>query len=166
MDHWTPDQLKMMDLGGNNQLLEFFAQKRVDFANMTIEERYKTEAAEIYRKQLVAKKNGQPLPTTLTDDERKKYFQTAQSKYPPIPPAWTPASDAPRCERCYSKFHLLRWRYHCRRCGKCVCASCAPKKNTRPIIEWGYRQPVRHCLTCYVSPIVRSTTTAANSYAH
>jgi hypothetical protein len=159
MDHWTADQLAMMDIGGNERIKEFFSMKRVDISELSIEEKYKTEAAEIYRKQLTAKKAGLPIPTALTEEERTKYFQAAKSKFPPLPPTWTRDADAPRCERCYSKFHLLRWRYHCRRCGKCICSNCAPKLNTRPIIEWGYRMPVRHCLTCYCSPIVRSNNT-------
>lgn len=156
MDHWTPDQLAMMDHGGNNKLADFFKQKRVLYLEMSIDEKYKTEAAEIYRRQLAARKAGTPPPTALTDDERAKYLQAVKSKHPPLPPPWTRPADAPRCERCYSKFNLFRWRFHCRRCGKCICSECAPKINTRPIIEWGYRQPVRHCLTCYSSPLVRN----------
>ncbi len=34
---------------------------------------------------------------------------------------------------------MLR-RHHCRRCGRLSCDSCAPKDNTRPIVEVSYRR--------------------------
>ena len=157
MDHWTEDQLRMMDLGGNARLGEFFTSHGVVYEAMTIEEKYKTLPAELYRRGLAARKNGEPAPAELTEEERAKYLKSSANKFPPTAPAWTPDADAPRCERCYLKFGLFRWRHHCRRCGKCVCSDCAPRNNTRPIIEWGFRTPVRHCFNCYRSPNIRTS---------
>ena len=178
MDHWTNEQLAAMEEGGNARLGAFFQQHHVDSASMSIEDKYKTEAAELYRRQLAARKSKAPVPESLTPEERHKYLDSVRSKIPPAPPTWTRglrrlsrwycscagflrSFDAsmhvscsgsyycdsltdegePRCERCYSRFVLcFRWRHHCRRCGRCVCADCAPSNNTHPILEWGLRQ--------------------------
>ena len=70
-------------------------------------------------------------------------------------PTWGKDKDIVRCLLCNSSFSLLNRRHHCRRCGKCVCNTCAPKKNARPILEWGLREPVRHCRGCYQSPMIK-----------
>ncbi|EDQ92552.1 uncharacterized protein MONBRDRAFT_13501, partial [Monosiga brevicollis MX1] len=57
---------------------------------------------------------------------------------------WTP-DDHGKCQLCANKFTMVRRRHHCRRCGKLVCSSCAPKNNTKPIPELSMLEPVRHC---------------------
>jgi hypothetical protein len=59
------------------------------------------------------------------------------------------------CEECFVKFNVFRRRHHCRRCGRLVCDKCAPKDNTKPILEFGVLESVRHCLKCYVTPKLR-----------
>jgi hypothetical protein len=41
-------------------------------------------------------------------------------------------------------------RHHCRNCGMCCCGTCAPSTNKKPIAEYGYAKPVRHCNDCFV----------------
>ena len=48
------------------------------------------------------------------------------------------------CESCTCDFGLLRRRHHCRRCGKCVCASCSSRK-----LEVHGAGAQRACDTCY-----------------
>ncbi len=70
-------------------------------------------------------------------------------------PAWTADNADTSCLICRERFTLVNRRHHCRRCGKLVCSNCAPKENTRPIMEWGMKEPVRHCKECYRSPAVK-----------
>ena len=70
-------------------------------------------------------------------------------------PTWGPDKDILECLICKASFSFMTRRHHCRRCGKCVCNKCAPAKNCRPIIEWGFKDSVRHCKLCYMSPIVK-----------
>lgn len=67
---------------------------------------------------------------------------------------WVPDIVCNRCMICNIAFNIVRRKHHCRKCGKCVCEDCAPSKNTRPILEQGLREPVRHCKNCYRSPAV------------
>ena len=70
------------------------------------------------------------------------------------PPEWISDYDSDKCMICDLPFTLFFRRHHCRKCGKCVCSYCAPSENTRPIFQWGYNDPVRHCKLCYKSPSV------------
>lgn len=72
----------------------------------------------------------------------------------PNQPVWTADSTSDVCMVCKTPFSLFLRRHHCRRCGRLVCAACAPKDNSRPIIEWGLKEAVRHCRLCYRSPII------------
>jgi hypothetical protein len=47
LDTWTERQLKMMTLGGNKTLYEYFQQ--YDLNEESVQTRYKTKAAEFYR---------------------------------------------------------------------------------------------------------------------
>jgi hypothetical protein len=47
MDQWNEKQLKMMSLGGNKNLNEFFS--FYDLNEESVQTRYKTKAAEYYR---------------------------------------------------------------------------------------------------------------------
>ena len=47
MDSWNDKQLKMMNLGGNKNLAEFFSD--YDLMSESLQTRYKTKAAEYYR---------------------------------------------------------------------------------------------------------------------
>lgn len=70
-------------------------------------------------------------------------------------PTWGADKDILECSICKLPFSFLMRRHHCRRCGKCVCSKCAPAKNSRPIMEWGLKDSVRHCKLCYMSPIIK-----------
>lgn len=72
-------------------------------------------------------------------------------------PTWGADKDILECLICKIPFSFLMRRHHCRRCGKCVCSKCAPAKNSRPIMEWGLKDSVRHCKQCYMSPILKWT---------
>ena len=87
------------------------------------------------------------LPFSLPRDDSPNNQQSG--------PTWGPDKDILECLICKAPFSFMTRRHHCRRCGKCVCSKCAPAKNSRPIIEWGFRDSVRHCKLCYVSPIVK-----------
>lgn len=50
MDTWNEKQLKLMSLGGNKNLGEFFA--RYDLIEESVQSRYKTKAAEFYRQKV------------------------------------------------------------------------------------------------------------------
>merc|ERR1719247_693781 len=54
MDTWKPLQLKLMELGGNQRLKDFFKQHNIP-EDMPIKQKYNTRAAEWYRKNLRAR---------------------------------------------------------------------------------------------------------------
>ena len=125
-----------------------------------MQEKYKTPAVVYYKEMLAAKveereatpyeewaKANMPSEESEAEKEAKKQPKTA--------PEWTPNSAA--CEVCEASFTLFSRRHHCRRCGKCVCKTCAPAGNTRPILEWKIMEPVRHCKECYRSPSIAWT---------
>lgn len=70
------------------------------------------------------------------------------------PCTWILDKNASECMVCARPFTLFVRRHHCRRCGVCVCVRCAPAQNTRPILEWNLKEPVRHCKLCYMSPLI------------
>eukprot|EP00658_Telonema_sp_P-2_P035195 TRINITY_DN25638_c0_g1_i2.p1 TRINITY_DN25638_c0_g1~~TRINITY_DN25638_c0_g1_i2.p1 ORF type:complete len:185 (+),score=35.51 TRINITY_DN25638_c0_g1_i2:133-687(+) len=70
------------------------------------------------------------------------------------PTEWVKDEDARQCQVCGNKFSFLNRRHHCRRCGRVVCAACAPQGNSRPILEWNMKDPVRHCRECFKSPSI------------
>ena len=72
----------------------------------------------------------------------------------PRSPSWVPDFSVSNCMVCDAAFTLLVRRHHCRRCGKLTCHSCAPRNNSRPILEWGLKEPVRHCRDCFKSPSI------------
>jgi hypothetical protein len=76
---------------------------------------------------------------------------------------WVPDLVCNKCMLCEKKFSIMTRKHHCRNCGKCVCESCAPAKNTRPIKSMGLHDPVRHCRKCYRSPIVNWEKLTKNS---
>ncbi|KAJ3162472.1 hypothetical protein HDU86_004954 [Geranomyces michiganensis] len=45
-----------------------------------------------------------------------------------VEPSASPA-PANACSLCYAGFSWMRWRYHCKACGRVVCSSCTPKSG-------------------------------------
>jgi hypothetical protein len=80
------------------------------------------------------------------------------------PVVWTDDHSTSSCMICKVGFTLLHRRHHCRRCGKVVCSDCAPAENTRPIPEWGLKDPVRHCKICFRSPAIQWKDHAIDSH--
>mmetsp|Transcript_24332 Transcript_24332/g.34889 ORF Transcript_24332/g.34889 Transcript_24332/m.34889 type:complete len:283 (-) Transcript_24332:132-980(-) len=76
---------------------------------------------------------------------------------------WVPDTSTAFCMVCRKDFSLLVRRHHCRKCGRVVCKECAPIKNTRPIFEIGFKDPVRHCKECYRSPSIQWANPTASS---
>jgi len=68
---------------------------------------------------------------------------------------WVPDRVVNSCMICGSSFNIFFRKHHCRKCGKCVCGNCAPADNTKPILELGYKEVVRHCRECYRSPTLK-----------
>ena len=92
------------------------------------------------------------------DEQHWKAYRKSNTTTPSpekvAPANWAKDSEHPNCNICEVGFTLFNRRHHCRRCGKLVCKECAPEANTRPIMEWGMRDPVRHCKDCYRSPAI------------
>lgn len=167
MDEWSKDQLNSMFAGGNARLAAAVCspslvghsmRKGSDLPNEWFAARYTGIAAELYRKQLAARASGRPEPTHLSESEASAIVSAQQrvtaGSSPTVKPNWVPDGNSAVCEVCFVKFTLLNRRHHCRRCGKLVCSDCAPKNNSRPIPEFGLKEPVRHCRLCYKSPAV------------
>merc|ERR1712070_1094327 len=63
-----------------------------------------------------------------------------------LSPTWVPDTDTLTCFSCQEPFKLIRWRYHCRACGRVFCKHCV--QNTAAIPSIGYEEPVRTCESC------------------
>jgi Putative GTPase activating protein for Arf/FYVE zinc finger len=164
LDKWSERNILFLAKGGNAAFKAYLAEIETGpFA--TIRDKYRSSDIIYYRELLAAKVEGR-LPKERDEDELSKLITSSQdsgkmgSGSPPTSPSkkepdWTPDQSATECMICGTQFTILKRRHHCRRCGKCVCSNCAPKDNCRPILEWGMREPVRHCKLCFMSPNVQ-----------
>eukprot|EP00929_Paragymnodinium_shiwhaense_P062227 TRINITY_DN31066_c0_g1_i1.p1 TRINITY_DN31066_c0_g1~~TRINITY_DN31066_c0_g1_i1.p1 ORF type:complete len:427 (-),score=113.76 TRINITY_DN31066_c0_g1_i1:30-1310(-) len=94
MDAWKPSQLRMMELGGNRKLKVFFKEQGVPEA-MPIALKYKTRAAEWYRKHLRALVDGTELPEPLepgTGHLPMEEAPSASTRVPSASPIFGPGS--------------------------------------------------------------------------
>ncbi|KAF9970445.1 Zn finger-containing GTPase- Activating Protein for ARF [Actinomortierella ambigua] len=66
MDKWSDDQLKRMDLGGNNKAREFFEASPDYFPGMSIKEKYNSVFAAQYKDKLAAQCEGRPWTPSST----------------------------------------------------------------------------------------------------
>mmetsp|Transcript_17770 Transcript_17770/g.21571 ORF Transcript_17770/g.21571 Transcript_17770/m.21571 type:complete len:331 (-) Transcript_17770:1100-2092(-) len=64
MDSWSSKQIKLMRLGGNDKLRKFFEKYGIS-KNTSIQQKYHSPAAQLYRERLTAEYEGKPLPTEL-----------------------------------------------------------------------------------------------------
>ncbi|CAM9207995.1 unnamed protein product [Chrysoparadoxa australica] len=64
MDSWTDKQIAMMRAGGNQKLLDFFAEHGVA-QTLPIAKKYHHPAATLFRDRILATVEGRPLPTEL-----------------------------------------------------------------------------------------------------
>lgn len=156
LDDWTDVQIASLENGGNAKLNVYFHNSGV-LPTSPATARYKTPAAENYRRQLAALAKGLPPPPPLTEAEGRQIEADVKMELsrasPKKKPDWMPDTDSSCCTQCFAKFNLVRRRHHCRKCGQLVCEKCAPKSNTKPILEMGVRESVRHCLKCYTAPV-------------
>jgi hypothetical protein len=171
LDDWDNkiQYLDRLERGGNKlfkQYLETLSDSD-DLEGKHIFEKYQMKKILYYKEILNARVEGKEAnllaySETEIDDDVKDVkntdyiattpIHTPDSKYSNEPTVWSPDREHTSCEICTIKFTVWRRRHHCRRCGKCVCSACAPKENTRPIMEWGLKEPVRHCKECFQSP--------------
>mmetsp|Transcript_7179 Transcript_7179/g.10570 ORF Transcript_7179/g.10570 Transcript_7179/m.10570 type:complete len:217 (+) Transcript_7179:226-876(+) len=84
MDNWTPEQLRIMKAGGNQQCMDYLKSKGVVLFSSSSREdvrgRYDNEAAVGYKVQLKAKANGQPndidvQPSSKSSIQRQRQRQ-------------------------------------------------------------------------------------------
>jgi ADP-ribosylation factor GTPase-activating protein 1 len=64
MDSWTPTQLKIMKVGGNDSCNSFLYARGVS-KQATIQEKYNSDAAALYKEVIKARAEGRPEPTSL-----------------------------------------------------------------------------------------------------
>ena len=184
LDSWTDSYMAMLKYGGNRQFrahveeaLSSLEHKTEDSAASTASTAISTASTATmttmtmpyahpevlyYRELLLARVERRPPRPFVRSDYADACVGIATTcaaaacpKVVSVAPTWGKDRDVLQCVVCRSKFNLLNRRHHCRKCGLCVCASCAPKNNTKPIIEWGMREPVRHCRRCFQSPMIK-----------
>ena len=68
---------------------------------------------------------------------------------------WEPNAASPSCRVCNAYFSLVRWRHHCRGCGRLVCNGCSKARATRCEISQNSYFPAvragdRLCTECVV----------------
>lgn len=78
MDKWFDDQLKKMELGGNQNAKAFFESQPDYIKDMTMGEKYHTHCAELYREKLNAEAEGRPWTPTPTT--RSKITNTKSTR--------------------------------------------------------------------------------------
>ncbi|KAI7846015.1 hypothetical protein COHA_000553 [Chlorella ohadii] len=91
MDAWNPDQLRRMQLGGNDKLNKFLAQYGVA-KHTEIRDKYNSKAAEFFREKLRAEVDGRPYtpPPPTADNKmmpRNRSFAASVSSQPHAPAA-------------------------------------------------------------------------------
>ena len=166
LDTLTVREQRAMALGGNAAFAAFLADParavshRVWLA-LPLETRYFTPAADLYRRRLQMaldqQESGAAVDASVAVQADGLPANLDTAIRPPPPPAgalrselkrWTANRDASCCELCRAEFHLLNWRHHCRKCGRCVCDRCSPAESWRPLPELGTAEAQRHCKLC------------------
>lgn len=158
LDSWVVENLVPLQSGGNEDFLKYVAS--LSWASTpSIRGKYENPQLLYYAEVLKAKMEGRP-PVEYDEESWRALLGAASGNNSPngsqkAPPAtWVADESAAGCMICWKNFTMLVRRHHCRRCGKVCCADCAPANNSRPIMEWGLKDPVRHCKACYRSPTV------------
>jgi len=158
LDDWAAEEIELMQKGGNQRFEEYTKINNVTLSFENITTVYAHPAIERYRRKLdprrIVESNGTIKHDTFTHNTSAVGVQR--------PPVWVSNEIATVCMLCNNNFSWFCRKHHCRRCGKVVCGVCAPKKNARSIPEWGFVQPVRHCIVCYESPPLQQTTPIKN----
>lgn len=121
---------------------------RMELALMQAQEQAENQAKEkdLLERRLVCLEEIEELRMKLATFELQDLMEKQTSALPTEAPRWV--TDSPCCQRCDLPFNFYRRRHHCRRCGRCLCANCAPSDNQAPIPHFGYHNPVRQCLDC------------------
>ncbi|KAJ1449114.1 putative GTPase activating protein for Arf-domain-containing protein [Pelagophyceae sp. CCMP2097] len=137
-DDLSAKETSSLERGGNAKFAAFLAARgtsRQQFLETSPAARYHAPAAELYRRRMAT-----PAGEALPDDLRPQVQPVAPAAY-----KFTRDRDAPACELCGNKWSLLgRRRHHCRKCGKCVCGACSPRKKPMP----PHGKLARHCNVC------------------
>jgi len=147
-------------LGGNAAFAAFLVPRGVSrrvWLALPLATRYFTPAADLYRRQLKGALDAEEEAAAAAPAGAADLSMDTAIRPPPptvglstaSPPRWTANREAPRCELCKSDFHLLNWRHHCRKCGRCVCDDCSPSVSWRPLPQFfGSAETVRCCKLC------------------
>lgn len=157
LDAWSDSEMRSMVTGGNAKFRDFVSEEGIACDGIAGDraQLYKGPFGTLYRQRLVALLEGSELPSRSSTSELA-CASSDDVRCPQMPSTaaeW--ASNSPECMRCGRAFTMIVRRHHCRRCGRCVCCRCAPRGNTRPILEWKIVTPVRHCRDCFRSPVVK-----------
>ena len=95
MDSWSDNQVQSMILGGNHNLTEFLESKGIRESG-TIREKYDNDVAQLYKLQLRARVDQEPIPEKLPLPPKRIPVQSVENKYqgfgssppPPHPNPW------------------------------------------------------------------------------
>ncbi|KAI8888407.1 hypothetical protein K501DRAFT_282872 [Backusella circina FSU 941] len=74
MDKWFDDQLKKMEIGGNIKAREFFESQADYTKNMSMNDKYHSHFAELYREKLSAEAEGRSWTPTLSTRPTNKHL--------------------------------------------------------------------------------------------
>lgn len=78
MDSWTPTQLKIMKVGGNDNCNSFLYARGVS-KQATIQEKYNSDAAALYKEVIKARAEGRPEPTSLPPPSKPRPTSSSHS---------------------------------------------------------------------------------------
>mmetsp|Transcript_8017 Transcript_8017/g.12562 ORF Transcript_8017/g.12562 Transcript_8017/m.12562 type:complete len:541 (+) Transcript_8017:125-1747(+) len=73
MDSWTPQQLTLMKLGGNQKCQNYLSSKGI-LPSTPIKQKYESDVAQLYKEILKARAEGRPEPTCLPPKKNKSAY--------------------------------------------------------------------------------------------
>mmetsp|Transcript_1578 Transcript_1578/g.2679 ORF Transcript_1578/g.2679 Transcript_1578/m.2679 type:complete len:510 (+) Transcript_1578:69-1598(+) len=73
MDSWTPQQLTLMKLGGNQNCINYLSSKGI-LPSTPIKQKYESDVAQLYKEILKARAEGRPEPTALPPPKNKSAY--------------------------------------------------------------------------------------------
>jgi len=73
MDSWTPEQLTLMKLGGNQKCTSYLSSKGI-LPSTPIKQKYESDVAQLYKLCLKARAEGRPEPTALPPPKNRSAY--------------------------------------------------------------------------------------------
>mmetsp|Transcript_37612 Transcript_37612/g.65999 ORF Transcript_37612/g.65999 Transcript_37612/m.65999 type:complete len:464 (-) Transcript_37612:183-1574(-) len=84
MDSWTPEQLKLMQMGGNQKCISYLSSNGILPAT-PIKQKYESDVAQLYKEILKARAEGRPEPTQLVKKAPRAEYKSEMGRISSAP---------------------------------------------------------------------------------